>query len=439
MLLRYDKSDTHKGALVLPVPDMYSLLQVGSVLIGMDGDLTNELMAVFRDDMLTIETMSRREYFELEGYSFDEIPPENLDGDMEIVRFGSPGRIISDRLDVIGVDPISALTQLDGYLSSRSDNKGSLNASQFVEKLAACKEFFPFGDETDQSVGSDHWLQFTIPNLGELYALRIALLAFPDGEVILEFSGTSHGDHPSASDARRAISGTAGMYAPAVVLTEGRTDAEFLTTALKILYPHLVDLIRFLDYERKAEGGVSALVRMVNAFAAAGIVNRIIAAFDNDTAATDGLRALKSANLPAQIQVIRYPPIDLANDYPTLGPPTVNFPNGSVSLANVNGLAGSIELYLGRDVLTQADGSLYPVQWTAYKPGVGQYQGEVVNKNTIQQAFRVKCVLALHKPSSVQEQDWEGLRLILDEIRGAAISAFTQPRGTLALGSKSVS
>ena len=114
MLLRYDKSDTHKGALVLPVPDMYSLLQVGSVLIGMDGDLTNELMAVFRDDMLTIETMSRREYFELEGYSFDEIPPENLDGDIEIVRFGSPGRIISDRLDVIGVDPISALTQLDG-------------------------------------------------------------------------------------------------------------------------------------------------------------------------------------------------------------------------------------------------------------------------------------------------------------------------------------
>jgi hypothetical protein len=32
---------------------------------------------------------------------------------------------------------------------------------------------------------------------------------------------------------------------------------------------------------------------------------------------------------------------------------------------NVNGLAGSIELYLGADVLTDAQGSLVPVQWIA--------------------------------------------------------------------------
>ena len=39
-----------------------------------------------------------------------------------------------------------------------------------------------------------------------------------------------------------------------VVLTEGRTDAEFLAAALAVLYPHLTDLVRFLDYERRRDG-----------------------------------------------------------------------------------------------------------------------------------------------------------------------------------------
>jgi hypothetical protein len=40
-----------------------------------------------------------------------------------------------------------------------------------------------------------------------------------------------------------------------IVLTEGKTDAEFLGAALTLLYPHLTDLVRFLDYERRPEGG----------------------------------------------------------------------------------------------------------------------------------------------------------------------------------------
>src|SRR5262249_6936150 len=159
---------------------------------------------------------------------------------------------------------------------------------------------------------------------------------------------------------------------------------------------------------------------MVRAFAAAGIVNRVVAIFDNDTAAADGLRVIEQASFPAQIQIIRYPTLDLAKEYPTLGPPTVQSPTGSISLADVNGLAGSIELYLGRDVLTQPDGTLCPIQWKSFIVGMGQYQGEVVNKAHIHEGFRAKHALALQNPSNVEEQDWEGMRLILDTIRAAA-------------------
>jgi len=227
-----------------------------------------------------------------------------------------------------------------------------------------------------------------------------------------------------ASGAVAHITGMSGMHAPVVVLTEGRTDAEFLSTALKMLYPHLTDLIRFLDYEQKAEGGAGALVRMVRAFAAAGIVNRIVAVFDNDSAATDALRVLDFPNLPGRLQVLQYPAIALASEYPTLGPPSQVSPAGSVSIADVNGLAGSIEMYLGRDVLVTSDGELRPVQWKSYISSLRQYQGEVVDKSNIHDAFRAKCALASREPKVISVQDWEGLRLIIDAICSAAQLAF---------------
>jgi hypothetical protein len=48
---------------------------------------------------------------------------------------------------------------------------------------------------------------------------------------------------------------------------------------------------------------------------------------------------------------MQYPEIDIARDYPTLG-------TNGLSHMDVNGLAGSIELYLGADVLRDSDGVL---------------------------------------------------------------------------------
>jgi hypothetical protein len=52
--------------------------------------------------------------------------------------------------------------------------------------------------------------------------------------------------------------------------------------------------------------------------------------------------------------------------------------------------------------------------------GMARYQGEVIEKGLIHASFRLKYAMALENPASVQGQDWEGLRLVIDAIRAAA-------------------
>jgi hypothetical protein len=158
------------------------------------------------------------------------------------------------------------------------------------------------------------------------------------------------------------------------------------------------------------------LVNTVKSFAASGIANRIVALFDNDTAAADALRPWDRSRLPGNIRVHHYPPLDLAADYPTLGAPPAHT---HVANADVNGLAGSIELYLGRDVLTDASGNLRPVHWQTYIPGMRRYHGEVADKTAVQDAYRAKVRAADADRSRIAQQDWSGVRAILDLVRGA--------------------
>jgi hypothetical protein len=59
---------------------------------------------------------------------------------------------------------------------------------------------------------------------------------------------------------------------------------------------------------------------------------------------------------------------------------------------------------------------LRPVQWNSFNPGAGRYHGAVTGKNDIQKAFRAKAAAALQDPAVLSQQDWEGLRLIIDAI-----------------------
>lgn len=191
--------------------------------------------------------------------------------------------------------------------------------------------------------------------------------------------------------------------AKTVVLTEGKTDAWILRESLRVLYPHLEDYFSFLDFESTGfGGGVGNLANVVKAFAGAGIVNNVVALFDNDTAAAAECRILEALSLPGNIAIRRLPRIAFLDNYPTIGP------SGATTL-DVNGIAASIELYLGEDVLRADNGNLVPVQWTGYDKQMKQYQGEVLEKARLHSRFREKLARMSAPPGS----EWDGLRAIL--------------------------
>ena len=207
---------------------------------------------------------------------------------------------------------------------------------------------------------------YGFPSCDPRLFIRAVLEATGSAEpLILDYSELVHSGYHSpdknlALAAKTSISWEFTATAKIIVLTEGTTDAAFLQQSLRSLFPYLEPLYSFLDFaQSNMEGGAANLVRVVKGFVAAGVVNRVIAVFDNDTAALVALRSLQSVTIPENVSIIRYPPVPYATNYPTIGP------QGNV-LMDVNGLAGSIELYFGLDVLQQPDGELTPVQWKGY-------------------------------------------------------------------------
>ena len=211
-----------------------------------------------------------------------------------------------------------------------------------------------------------------------------------------------------------------------IILTEGKSDIEFLQRSLRILYPHLADYFHFFDFTRN-EGGAGHLVRLVQAFAAADVRHRILAMFDNDTGAREALVNLETTKLSDNIVVLRYPNLPIAQSYPTLGP------SGEIEL-DINGLAGSLEIYLGRDVLEDEEGHLSPVQWTGYSRRLKAYQGEVMDKQNVQEKFRRKLQECESHPELIDSFDWEGMRCVVYMMR----TAFHKVDTEAALGGSSL-
>jgi hypothetical protein len=423
-------------------------LRVGSLIVTYDIEGPNpEIVAVFRDDMLQVRSLRV-------GTVQDEIPElDDLALDEVAVEFRAPGRVIADRLDVMGVGAEAIRADLDSLLEVAADPLAdedledydeserawirneeailaSIDAEAWLNHLAATpddSDIFRSGEPLTRG-----WLMERLRNWDDRRKLRAALLAFPDREVVLDVTANGiygwpdSGPTELASHAQTVVRQAATTYAPMIVLTEGKTDAEFLEAGLEVLYPHLTDLVRFFDYQYRPEGSAATAIQTVRAFAAAGVANRVVAILDNDSAAAEALRNKRDlTRLPPNIHIMQYPATAIAASYPTLGPPTVAEPTGSIALADVNGLAGSIELYLGRDVLAQADGSLRPIQWTSFMPGVKRYQGQVTGKDHIHAAFRAKASQAKRTPSSLVSQDWSGLRQILRAI----LTAFRTDHG----------
>lgn len=197
-----------------------------------------------------------------------------------------------------------------------------------------------------------------------------------------------------------------------IIITEGSSDVAIIKRTMKILYPDILDYYSFMDFNTpKASGSASSLVNYIKGFIGSGINNKVIGLFDNDTAAIDAVKKLKNIKIPNNIKIMHYPDLDLATDYPTLGP------TGTIN-TNVNGLAGSIEIYLGIDILMDKQKNLTPIQWKGYNPSLNQYQGEIINKDRLlQKYYSFLDDIEKDKETNLAEgHDWSGMEKIFDAI-----------------------
>lgn len=378
------------------------------------------------------------------------------DPECRVIYYETPAKLIKDRLAVLGYDLETAkaafkiwieherrqnANMVEKWQFSHSDSRelmlgnyendervlAALTPELWITTLKEIKasrlqpdRYGRYeGPHQDAVVGfmlSNDWYGF--PGYDIFVPLRLALEAHSDGQsLIYDVTDLVWGGYFDADEDLVAygLDEAAGDYrakSKIIVLTEGKTDAWVLSEAMTLLYPHLRDYYSFLDFENSGfGGGVGNLANIVKAFSGAGIVNNVIALFDNDTAAATACRNLETSGLSDSIAIYRLPYIEFLASYPTLGP-------SGLSFLDVNGMAASIELYLGPDVLRSGDTKYVPVQWTGYDKSERQYQGEVLDKAKLHARFREK----IKEPGDLDSPNWQALRAIFELI----FSAFEQ-------------
>ncbi|GAB2331276.1 HEPN/Toprim-associated domain-containing protein [Streptomyces variabilis] len=284
------------------------------------------------------------------------------------------------------------------------------------ESFATVQEYLQYENQSTETVSDLEELRWFIE---ERNLIRLIIDQAPDdtrvGLDLGELTGCCvhlDTDQPIAGPTRERQLAALPDNAPLIVLTEGSTDSRLLTEAMHITHPHLAGFVRFIDYTgTKARGSAGMLATMVSAFIAAGVANRFVAIADNDAGGHEALAKLKRQRLPMGCQVLHYPDLPLLASYPT-----IDSASPTVSMTNVNGVAGSLEMYLGRDVLT-INGTLAPIHLGTFIPAVQRHQGALskAHKGLVHKAFEEKIRTARRGRHSATF-DWSGVHAIIESI-----------------------
>jgi hypothetical protein len=311
---------------------------------------------------------------------------ENEKGTFEFKGYKQTVKVCRERLEIFGASYKKA--KLDFQKAKKiSRQEGfydySLSSITYEQYLAEIKSIVYSIEKTYDHLNINFRVSLTSGELG-LYGLSLdshlySILSVLSESDIVEYDLTDviDGGWVKINQAKNVD------YEKIIILTEGKTDVEFISKSIDKFYPHLKDYFHFINFDEfNVESSASSLVKLVKSFAAANVKHHIIALFDNDTAGLKEMKKLGSKTFTPNIKILRYPDISLAIKYPTVGP------TGKKKM-NVNGLACSIEMYFGVDVLTR-NNELIPIQWKGFDDKEKKYQGEIADKKYVQDTFRNK-------------------------------------------------
>ncbi len=277
----------------------------------------------------------------------------------------------------------------------RCDNN-SMCEKMVLDSLPHWKDDTYFGIDlyyVDEGIGSP-WDVF-----------RIILEAFKSDEIItLDYTNLFEGGWCDEVPEEKEYS-----VSKTVILTEGSTDTSVISEAMKLLYPHMVKFYSFIDFSTYVvQGSTNYLTHYLKAFIAAGIENKIIALYDNDSAGLSEIESLKRIPIPPNVRIMHLPDLEMCYNYPTIGP-------AGKSVDNINGRACSIEMFLGKDILKQ-NGEYEPIRWKSYIDKVAAYQGEIISKSEVLKQFELKVK---RSRKQIILEEWEECDLLLREIFAA--------------------
>lgn len=273
--------------------------------------------------------------------------------------------------------------------------------------------FFALKD-TDQ----DSFYAIKIDQINIAYVFRLVLAnCSPTDEVVLDFSFLDYW----AEDCIPLALSAAEVVEKTIVLVEGTSDKDILEFSMKHLYPHIVDLFYFMDFDDgyggKRDGGTSFLAKNLKTFYFSRINLHFIAIFDNDAEGYQCKCSLLSdiPNWPDNFRILLYPETELSKAYPTVAS------NGSIITDNINRKACSIELYLP-DRLIKDNDKYYPIEWESRKKikfngnEENLYQGVISQKDTIKQNFHKLKNEIENGEQSFSAEEWERMKTLLDSI-----------------------
>lgn len=273
----------------------------------------------------------------------------------------------------------------------------ALAARLFSEHCADVFDAWPFGyDEYEQ-----------------LDLLRV-LLEASDEEWVIEYDCTlpmRYWAEGMADELLEHLNKTVFSSAAKVfVLTEGKTDDEFLSSSFELLRPEISHLFKFFDCHLpvKAERSADALAKFANSIIAAGLKEKFLFVFDNDAVGIASYGKLPDL-LPENMKRMHLPDCDVAKNYPTFGP-------DGLSTSDLNGRAVAIEFFLGDNALKNEKGERRIVKWKECHSETYQGSFEKDDKDAAHAIFREAVEDARRNGLEQSKHDWEPMEGLLDLI-----------------------